>query len=230
MTQLGLGIPTKYLKHFTIFTDFDFALAHKVLENEDYRNFYKTQSNKGRVVFLDNSLIELGSPMKPEDILQAGALIRATHIVAPDKFEDPLWSMEQALNFKIQFGAYHLIIGACHGDVIQQQNILKIYQKHNIIPALSFREDRSWYRSELHGPVHFFGFKSVDQILEGRPRTIDTNYPIRLGMARLPLTNQVREGPELYLPPFDFDATMDIDQLKQAVINCWLLKVNLWNS
>ena len=227
MIKLALQIPTKYLKAFSIFTDFDFALAHKVLEDKEYAEFYRKQSASGRQVWLDNSMLELGEPLSEQDIIRAASYIKATHLIAPDKFDQSSWSVNQAINFKLRYGAFYNIIGCCHGTPKEQQEALKIYQHRNIIPTLSYREDRSWYTADKWGPVHFLGFGNLQNILDAKPTSIDTDFPIRLGMIGMPLTTTDRND-KTPLPPVDFNTLLTQDQLKMAVWNCWRLKVMLW--
>lgn len=65
------------------FNDFDYALV-PCLGDEEYINFYKSQSDRGREVWLDNGVFEKGISASIEGILQGICLIRPTHVVAPD--------------------------------------------------------------------------------------------------------------------------------------------------
>lgn len=65
------------------------ALAHLVLEDEEYRNWYRYLSDLGRYVILDNSLMERShTAMSMAEVWEAAQLIRASEVVLPDAFRD----------------------------------------------------------------------------------------------------------------------------------------------
>lgn len=90
-----MEIPTAHLTDISPLCDLDFALAHLVLENEAYADFYRTQSASGRLVILDNSFHELGVPLSPVELRQAARRIHPSVVVAPDKLQHPKWNWEQ---------------------------------------------------------------------------------------------------------------------------------------
>jgi hypothetical protein len=59
--RLALEIPKVFLEQLSPLCDFDFALAHRVLEDADYASFYAKQAKAGRFVLLDNGMHELGT-------------------------------------------------------------------------------------------------------------------------------------------------------------------------
>lgn len=52
-------VPRHYYEFFKRFNDYDYALAH-LFEYEDYSEFFKNSLKESRIVFLDNSVFELG--------------------------------------------------------------------------------------------------------------------------------------------------------------------------
>lgn len=86
--KLSLEIPTAYLRDFTPLTDLDFALAHKVLENQEYANFYLDRA-KGRELILDNSMHEIGKPLSVAELEEAAKRCNADYVIAPDQLGEP---------------------------------------------------------------------------------------------------------------------------------------------
>jgi len=81
--DLSFEVPIAHLDEYAENMDYDFALAHLVLQSEDYKAYYKRQSTK-RLVILDNSMFELGHPLESEQLVDICAQIGAQELVAPD--------------------------------------------------------------------------------------------------------------------------------------------------
>ena len=67
-------------------TDYTYCLVHRYLENEDYRNYMKDQVKKGRIVYLDNSLYELGAAWDQEAYADVIRELKPTYYMLPDVF------------------------------------------------------------------------------------------------------------------------------------------------
>jgi len=80
--QLAVIAPTPALE-LTHYGDFYFVLAHRVLLDETYEEFYRKASNL-KPIMLDNGVFEKGQPLSTEEIMQAAKLISASEVVAPD--------------------------------------------------------------------------------------------------------------------------------------------------
>ena len=83
--KLALECRTNMLEMVQPFADFDFVLAHKVLEDEEYLNYYK---GSGNFKFVDNSVNEQGTPLSPQELLEACEKVGGTYLVAPDYIGD----------------------------------------------------------------------------------------------------------------------------------------------
>jgi len=92
--RLAMEIPKPFLHNLTSLTDLDFTLAHLILEDDEYRQFYTNQAEIGRFVIMDNSFHELGHPLSPEELKQAASLSKPNIIIAPDKLGDYRFGME----------------------------------------------------------------------------------------------------------------------------------------
>jgi hypothetical protein len=86
--NLALEIPTKHLEEFSKLTDIDFALAHLVLSDKVYEDFFREQKRRGRRVILDNGMHEMGKALSVAEILEAAKRIDPTVVIPPDKIGD----------------------------------------------------------------------------------------------------------------------------------------------
>ncbi len=99
--EVCLIAPTDLLETFCTGRKVQMCLAHRVLEDEDYRDFYREQAEKkGITVIMDNSMWELGMPMELENLYEACALIDPLELILPDAFgssDDTIMMTEQFL-------------------------------------------------------------------------------------------------------------------------------------
>lgn len=82
------------------YNDFEYALAPSVIDNEAYRNFYRSQSDKGRMVWLDTGVFEEGVPRSDEELIWCMDQINPTHIICPDILKDKDATIEGYKRFK----------------------------------------------------------------------------------------------------------------------------------
>lgn len=94
MLKLSLELPTPYLKLFSSLLDLDFVLAHKVLQDRAYADFFAARE-RGREVILDNSTHEFGKPMPMAELVKAAKLVHANYLIAPDIVKGELNDPEQ---------------------------------------------------------------------------------------------------------------------------------------
>lgn len=83
--RLALECPTELLENIQPLADFDWILAHLVLSDDGYANFYAKST---RYKVLDNSVHELREPMELEELKEAADRIKADLVVAPDYLND----------------------------------------------------------------------------------------------------------------------------------------------
>ena len=102
--------------------DMAMCLTHLVEKNPEYRDFYH---DFGGYKILDNSLIELGSAVGLQRVLEAAREIRAQEIILPDVFRDAKGTI-QAVTESIEYlrennllGRYKLMAVAQGADVPQ---------------------------------------------------------------------------------------------------------------
>src|SRR5262245_2551389 len=80
-----MEIPKSMLAKLSPLTDLDFALAHEVLADKAYAEFYASQAAAKRFVILDNGFHEKGHPLEPTELVEAAKRINASVVIAPDK-------------------------------------------------------------------------------------------------------------------------------------------------
>lgn len=102
--------PISYLNAFATASDRHLVLAHLVNRDERYRQFYKTRSELGDYIMMDNSAYELHEPYSPEKLMHLAEQCGAHAIVLPDyPFQEAEVTIEAAREFAPQFKAagYH---------------------------------------------------------------------------------------------------------------------------
>ena len=96
-------VPISLLEKSKEFNDYDYALLHLILSNEDYKNYYVNASKEGRKVLLDNSLFELGDAMAPELLIEGINIVKPEWYVVPDALNDADETMERFDNWKRKY-------------------------------------------------------------------------------------------------------------------------------
>ena len=98
--------PVSYLDLFAVASDRHLVLAHLVDRDERYANFYKTRSELGDYIMMDNSAYELHSPYSPDKLISLAKMCGAHAIVLPDyPFQEAEVTIEAAREFAPQFKA-----------------------------------------------------------------------------------------------------------------------------
>lgn len=190
--------------------NYHLPLAHDVMKLQAvYKEFFVTKDYTKdkiftrRTVIMDNSVIELGSAVEVDTLLNACDTVQATHLVLPDALEDRIQTIEMS------FDAWQKIK---HRDD---------KPKIAVVPQGESLEDWVWCAEELnrsididlwcvprnfegrlgnrsmacnilktinHKPIHLIGFSDwiwADMIAAQHPSVIgiDSAVPIRLGQA-----------------------------------------------
>lgn len=81
-------VPVSQLQRFATKSKYHLVLAHKVLENKEYADFYRHRSIAGDFVIQDCSAFELGHPIETPKLLEAAEYTMASEIVCPDVLFD----------------------------------------------------------------------------------------------------------------------------------------------
>jgi len=194
--QLALEAPTKLLEMVYDFADFDWVLAHKVLEDEEYKKFYKGSK---RVKFIDNSVNEKGEPLSLEVLKEVFEEVEGTYIVAPDWIGKEKETLEAFGKCVETFGRERTV-GVVQGSSFKEAfECVQVYGKGMVaVPydICSSKEDPPWLMGlrralvTTHIPndryVHLLGFDSIDEFYwyvgKSHIVSIDTGIPVLLGM------------------------------------------------
>ena len=118
-------VPLALLEESRFFNDFDYALVHLLDTNEQYRKYYMDAAKNGRIVYLDNSLYELGNAFEPKKYLEWIIELRPTYYIIPDTFWDTEATMKQAMNWILNFApkvpdgvkSIGVCQGSCYEDI-----------------------------------------------------------------------------------------------------------------
>jgi len=193
--RLALECRPDLLELVQPFADFDFILAHEVLGNPEYLEFYK-ESTKEKIV--DNSVNELGEPSTLEELGEAFSEVSADYVVSPDWIGDSLRTRNAYLESIKVFGK-DKVIGVVQGETYEEAiNCLRTYGGIVAVPydICSKKSDPPWAMGlrralvvcniPLDFQIHLLGFTSLDEFIyyENRPNvwSIDTGIPILLGL------------------------------------------------
>jgi len=193
MIQLALEIPTSLLATFTPLTELDFALAHRVLEDEAYCSFYRNRA-PGRELILDNSMHELGKPLSPNELLLAVRKVQADFLIAPDELGQPAKNLSWFKETQALCSNDCQIAVVMCGNTPEERATFLNQVRYADMLCMPFREDRfTWF--EQHAPtwqrVHLLGVSSLEELAQWvtlektLPRirfSVDTSKPIKAAM------------------------------------------------
>ena len=138
--------PTAHIKLVQQHTEFDFAIAHYVLEDTEYAKVYRNRPPT-RILILDNGKFELTHPLSPEEVLEAAQRVKADYIVPPDHFGDfertkiSLKDFIKRVKGKLPYRLAPVIVGKDPGE------LARCYDYYTTIPeidmyCISFLTDR----------------------------------------------------------------------------------------
>ena len=193
--KLALECRTELLEMVQPFADFDFVLAHEVLQNDEYAEYYK---NSDREKIVDNSVNEDGEPISIEDLKQAFELVGGTMVVSPDWLGNSKRTLEAYLECISTFRAER-VVGVVQGSTFEEAfKCAAVYKGSIAVPydICSKKTDspllmglrRSLVVCNLPSDklIHLLGFACLDEFIfyQNRPNvwSIDTGIPILLGL------------------------------------------------
>jgi len=223
--KLGMEIPTKYLPDWSPLCDFDFALAHKVLEDPRYEKFYATRP-KGREVILDNSMHELGKPLSPAELEIAAKRINADYVIAPDMLGEVEKNYEWFVQTHRVLGSRFKIAVVMCGRTQEERELFLGNVREASLLCLPFREDRlGWYRDhhktlERWDRIHLLGVSTPEDLrwFSNRAKrdvpfrwSVDTSKPIKWGLCRK-LTSAMSS---LRGAPVDSNELLNVDDVSE---------------
>jgi hypothetical protein len=222
--KLALEIPIPHLEELSELTEFDYALAHEVLKHGSlsrYTKFYRDQSRKGRAVWIDNGVNELGVPLNIGDILKAAKMVEATHVVAPDFLHKPDLTKRGVISMQWEIHRLKLpykLIGVWQGfkkDLRELNNLCDVV-------ALPYRKLRDKYMDgDDSSRYHYLGFRTLDELRRFPPQSLDTSLPIRAAIYGINLEERERRPST---PLLDITKELSSHELVKAKENILLVK------
>lgn len=236
--KLGMEIPIVHLEHLSPLLDFDFAIAHRVLNNGIYRDFYAKQAESGRHVILDNGFHELGKPVDVRTLARAAELCKASIVIAPDSLDDYNLTWNSMTLCLEQMDPQRLA-GAVVGDTrLERATLVDMYFEKKVgTICFPYRRDRVSWLEELYQDdfdfsaqnVHFLGMRSFEEciLLQAMhpEATFDTSKPLKWAYrsARMDTLDIVHGGWS------DYDSFLEAPALTQeqteiALYNLCLLR------
>lgn len=129
--------PTNALERFATRSDYHLVLAHKVLEDKKYADFYRHRSIAGDFIIQDCSAFELGHPIETPKLLEAADYTLAAEIVCPDVLFDGEATIASTKEFIKDFNKhYNHVIKEKRPKLmaaVQGKNLVDYLKCHNAI-------------------------------------------------------------------------------------------------
>ncbi len=195
--KLALETSTKLLELVQPFADFDWILAHRFLEDEEYAKWYKESTN---IKVIDNSVNEKGEPLPLEVMVKVFEEVKGTYLVSPDWIGDAEKTIGAYSQCVTQFGEER-VIGVLQGRTpLEALSCLPHYKgKYIAVPYLvggSSKKDLPWVMAlrrqlvvsciPVDRPIHLLGFTTLEEfeLYSTRPNvySVDTGVPVLLGL------------------------------------------------
>lgn len=218
--KVAFELPYKHIKKLKNYQDYNFLLAHKVLDDPQYRADYGVGAG-----VLDNSQYELGEPLEIRQLHMATRLCQPDVVIAPD------WLGDREKTVRSYKEASALIEGEVAG-VVQGENTLDMLKCYGellkqgcVFICLPFRLNRVELmelvvQQNLMSPnvwYHFLGLKSLKELRAilalglGPNTSIDTSKPIKAALYNKSMYDNLRNH------NIDWDRQLSPDE-EQTVI------------
>lgn len=208
--HIALIAPTSMLNALCSVSKVQMCLAHRVLSDAVYADFYKNARAAGQTVVMDNSLWELGTAMSYEYLQGAYQLVQPDELIIPDVFRDGPATIKSWINFHRQGPEYvfedvtqfvvvhgqdreewlntydYFVENTAYGTTLGLPKVLdEIWSPGGRIGCVEFLEATNRV-SENHN-YHCLGIwdDPIEILLLGRHswiRSLDTALPIHAGM------------------------------------------------
>lgn len=170
MIRIAHEAPVEYIRLVQSRTDIDFALAHHVLANEEYRKAYLYRDS-GRQLILDNSFFELGSPISLPDLVKASFAVCADWVISPDvlgDFERTTAMLKETLKYSFCGQLAAVMSGRDASEIAECYRFFEASGRVKMY-CWAFGSDRVGAIKLLNsvgGRHHLLGFSTLDEIIE----------------------------------------------------------------
>jgi hypothetical protein len=169
MIEVSHESPINILPYSQTYNDYDYALVHLFEDHESYYEYFVDSLRKGRTVYLDNSIFELGESFDESKYRYWINKLNPTLYIVPDTLESSSDTIDQFTHWLSEED--HVTSGAVRMGVVQGTtwtNLVECYQfmsAYADMIAISF--DYSYY--ELTG----YGDDPLHRMASGRQRFIN---------------------------------------------------------
>jgi len=200
--KLALECPTGMLNDIQPLADFDWVLAHLVLQDKEYAEYYRKSK---RYKVLDNSVNELLEPLSFGDMLKAMDIVKPSLVVPPDHLGGYKKTYDEIVHALSILGPNDLlpvIQGSTLGEVLGLlQELLSLGFNRLAVPydILSSREDNPVMmasnrlrvvnsvinRVPIGFEIHLLGMTTIEELEShnrGWVRSVDTGVPVMMGL------------------------------------------------
>jgi hypothetical protein len=127
MIKLACEFPLSVTSQLSNYVDYDFVLTHLVLDNQQYREFYKQRKT---YKILDNSIFELGEAVSNSKLFEALEIIKPNVIIAPDVLKDSAKTINRTKSFLSEFSSKNTFNCTIAG-VLQGTSLSDLIQCYN---------------------------------------------------------------------------------------------------
>lgn len=171
MIEFAMETPKALHSSLQHWSDFDFVLAHNVLDDSSYA--YRLQNRRsGRMLIMDNSMHELGEALPIDKLLLAAKKCSADYVIPPDRLDAPAWNVQQFYRACKQFAEVGTSVAAvmCGEDTLDRQFALDNYTERTSMLLLPYRKPRlKWYlehRTAFHlfDRIHLLGVNTLEEL------------------------------------------------------------------
>lgn len=132
-----------------VYNDYDYCLAHLLCSNEVYREFFFESKELGRVIFLDNSVFELGKPYTSKRYLKWVDELEPDYYILPDSMEDCKKTIRSSLNFLPKVKGSSKPMGVVQGkDYAEYKECYEALEPH--CAMLAFPKIMAYRKVGLH--------------------------------------------------------------------------------
>lgn len=215
--NLAFQIPTKYLNVLAECEDFHFALAHLVLQDNHYAEFFRRSA---KFVLMDNGVHETSEPLPLEKLAEAAWRCEADAVIPPDFFFDrerTLWHFHEAVNMWGKRRLWPVVQGTDTEDTIRCANEYIMSGAEVVCIPYRLRRKRIWLSPVspiMPTAIHYLSYDKVEDlsVMRIRNTTMDTGKPIRLAQNGLPFRD-IPEG----LPKLDMYGDLDVNLAIQNI-------------
>lgn len=198
-----MEIPKAILEQVSPLCDLDFALAHEVLQDSEYAEFYTKQRKAGRFVIMDNGFHELGKPLSTIELLLAASKIQPSVVISPDWLGRPEETLKAFFELQEANQTQHKLgFVLCGSTAAQRSAIFTKVAPYVHMLCLPFKEPRfEWFADLVDripvtfkwpARIHLLGVNSFQELsafkayfrelgISDARTSVDTGKPLKFG-------------------------------------------------